>query len=164
MNRKWIAALVALAAIAMVGLAARKPAAPEATFATLAGENLPLSQLRGRVVLVNFWATSCASCLREMPALAETHRKFSARGYETVAVAMSYDPPEAVREYAGKANLPFVFALDREGAVASAFGDVRLTPTTFVIDRKGRIVWQQLGEPDFTWLDGLIGDLLAESP
>lgn len=137
---------------------------PEVALHTLSGESLPLSQLRGRVLLVNFWATSCPSCLREFPKLLEIHRKFAARGYETVAVAMSYDPPEAVRAYVQQANLPFVFALDREGAAAAAFGDVRLTPTTFVIDRRGRIVWQQLGEPDFPWLDGLVEGLVAESP
>ena len=163
MNRKSIAALVILAAAAAAAFFGRPSPAPDVTLATLDGRSLTLSALGGRVVLVNFWATSCASCLREFPKLAETHRKFSERGYETVAVAMSYDPPEAVREYVRQADLPFAFALDRDGKAAEAFGGVQVTPMTFVIDRGGRIAWKQLGEPDFPWLERLIERLLAEA-
>ena len=74
--------------------------APEASFAALSGEKLAMSELRGKVVLVNFWATECLSCAKELPRMIEAYRKFSPRGYEVVAVAMSYDRPQAVAEYA----------------------------------------------------------------
>ena len=139
---------------------ARMPAqVPEISLTTIQGEKLTAADLRGKVVLVNFWATSCVTCVKEMPKLVETYRKHHDRGFETIAVAMSYDPPNYVLHYAEKNALPFKVALDPVGAAARAFGDVSLTPTTFVIDRRGTIVKRYLGEPDFADLDRLIGKL-----
>jgi peroxiredoxin len=158
--------IAALAVIALPGIAwylsARPTPAPDAMFATIAGETLSTESLRGKVVLVNFWATSCAVCVKEMPRLAEIHRRHSDRGLETVAVAMSYDPPNYVVRYAERTGLPFRVALDPVGRVAKQFGDVRLTPTTFVIDRRGQIVKRIVGEPDFAELDRLLEAKLAE--
>jgi peroxiredoxin len=140
----------------------RPAATPELRFATLSGEALATSDLRGKVVLVNFWATSCVICLREMPMLVATHRKFAPRGYETLAVAMSYDHPNMVAEYARKNALPFRVALDTSGEIARGFGDVRLTPTTIILDRRGRIVKQYLGEPDEAELHTLLEKTLAD--
>ncbi len=136
-----------------------KPA-PTARFTLISGDALPLEALRGKVVLVNFWATSCPSCIKEMPQLVETYRRYQPRGLETVAVAMSYDPADYVKTYAAKNALPFKVALDTDGANAQAFGGVRLTPTTFVLDQEGRVVRQFLGEPDFTELHRLLESLL----
>lgn len=158
--------ILALAVVAMLAAAAlffpRPAATPELRFATLSGEALATSDLRGKVVLVNFWATSCVICLREMPMLVATHRKFAPRGYETLAVAMSYDHPNMVAEYARKNALPFRVALDTSGEIARGFGDVRLTPTTIILDRRGRIVKQYLGEPDEAELHTLLEKTLAD--
>ena len=67
--------------------------APDVMYTLLDGRISKLAALRGQVVLMNFWATSCASCVHEMPQIAATHDKFKARGFETLAVAMRYDPP-----------------------------------------------------------------------
>lgn len=156
---------VFLAAFALLALGAwwafgRAAPAPEVTVTRLDGSALNTGALRGRVVLVNFWATTCSSCVKEMPRLADTHRKFAARGYETLAVAMAYDNPAWVREYATRAGLPFTVVLDADGAAARAFGDVRLTPTSFLVDREGRIVQSFLGEPDWAALHARIEALL----
>ena len=82
------------------------------------------------------------------------------KGLGTIAVEMSYDPPEYVRQFAEKNGLPFTVALDPDGAVAQAFGNVRVTPTTFVIDRQGQIIQQYVGEPDFAKLHALIESVL----
>jgi peroxiredoxin len=129
----------------------------------LQGERVETAALRGKVVLINFWATSCSTCVAEMPKLVETHNKFAARGLETVAMAMSYDPEAQVRAYADRNALPFKVALDAGDAVARGFGGVRLTPTTFLIDRRGRIVHKYLGKPDFPALRALLEKLLAET-
>jgi peroxiredoxin len=156
-SKLLIAGVVALAlAGALVLLLGQKPAAPQTAFTTLNGEKIALDSLRGKVVLVNFWATSCPGCIKEMPDLVKTWQKYHSRGLETIAVAMSYDPPEYVRQFAEKNGLPFIVALDASGAVAQAFGNVRLTPTTFVIDKQGKIIQQYVGEPDFAKLNGLI--------
>ena len=136
--------------------------APEARFATLGGQQFSTSDLRGKVVLVNFWATSCEICVHEMPMMTETWRKYSPLGYEMVAVAMSYDHPNLVADYVQKNHLPFRVALDLEGAIAKQWGNVRLTPTTFLVDRRGRIVKQYVGEPGAAELHTLIERTLAE--
>ena len=117
-----------------------QPATPDVRFTTLDGQTTQLSALRGKVVLVNFWATTCTTCVAEMPQLVDTYNKFAPRGFETVAVAMSYDPADYVRNYATKNALPFKVALDTDGSAAKGFEDVRLTPTTFPIDKQGRVV------------------------
>lgn len=161
--KKWfiaLAALIVLAGAAALLLTGGREA-PKATFTLLSGETLALESLKGKVVLVNFWATSCPGCIREMPKLVETHDKYRAKGYETVAVAMSYDPPEYVRAFADKNRLPFKVALDADGGNAKAFGEVRLTPTSFLLDKEGRVVRRILGEPDFAKLHQLIEEKLG---
>jgi peroxiredoxin len=136
--------------------------APSVVFTSIAGERLPTAGLRGQVVLVNFWATDCPACIREMPHLVQTYEKYRPRGFELIAVAMRHDPPNYVINYAEKNALPFKVALDPMGELARAFGDVRLTPTTFLIDRRGNIVTRILGEPDFPRLHQLIERKLGE--
>lgn len=162
--KQKLGVLVALAAAIMVAVLLWKPqaSAPEVTFMTLAGETLKTSDFRGKVWLVNFWATTCATCVKEMPALIDTHKKFAGQGFEVVAVAMNYDPPSYVAAFAKERGLPFRVALDARDEVAAGFGGVRLTPTTFLIDKQGRIVQQYLGEPDFAKLHALISQLLAQ--
>jgi peroxiredoxin len=158
--------IFALLAVAMVAAAAavflRRSDAPEVRFATLSGERLTTSDLRGKVVLVNFWATSCVSCVKEMPRMVETYKKFAPRGYEMVAVAMSYDHPNQVAQFAASRALPFKVALDGDGAIAKSFGDIRATPTSFLIDRQGRIVKQYLGEPEWSELHFLLDKTLGD--
>jgi peroxiredoxin len=132
-------------------------------FTTLQGETFRTADLRGQVVLVNFWATTCTTCIKEMPALVETHQKFATRGYRTIAVAMDYDPPAQVKAYVERTGLPFTIALDARGDVARAFEGVRLTPTTYLIDKRGQIVQKYLGEPDFDKLHALLERLLNET-
>jgi len=130
--------------------------APEVSFATTQGEQFTTRDLRGKVVLVNFWATSCETCVHEMPALVDTYNKFKARGFETVAVAMSYDPPNYVLNYVNKTALPFKIAFDPTGRIAQEFGNVRLTPTTFILDRRGNVIKRYLGGPNFAELHALL--------
>lgn len=154
-------AAVAIAAAAAVVLTREEPAV-EVRFTALSGGNFATSDLRGQVVLVNFWATSCEVCVKEMPMLVETQRKFGPRGYATVAVAMRYDHPNLVADYAQKNALPFRVALDLSGDAAKGFGDVQLTPTTIILDRRGRIVKRYFGEPDRAELHALLEKTLAD--
>jgi len=119
--------------------------------------------MRGKVVLVNFWATSCAVCVHEMPNIVATHEMFKARGYDTLAVAMSYDPPAYVISFAERRKLPFGVAIDNTGAIARTFGDVQFTPTSVLINKRGEIVKRFVGEPDFVALHRLVEELLTET-
>ncbi len=162
-RRLWtLLAAFALAAIAAaVYLGTGRSAAPPSTFVLLDGSTRTTADLKGKVTLVNFWATSCVSCVAEMPQIMATHEKYQARGYQTLAVAMSYDPPAYVVNFAQSRKLPFGVAIDNTGAVAKAWGDVQLTPTTFIVDKRGEIVKRYVGAPDFAELHQLIEKLLA---
>lgn len=137
--------------------------APNSTFVLLDGSKQTTADMKGKVTLVNFWATSCVTCVAEMPKVISTYNKYKAQGYDTVAVAMSYDPPSYVVNYSETRKLPFKVAIDNTGAVAKAWGDVQLTPTTYLVNKRGEIVKQYVGEPDFAALHQLIEKLLAES-
>jgi peroxiredoxin len=156
------AALAAAVAVFLVWSFAWTPAVPEVTFVSIKGERIATAGLRGRVVVVNFWATDCVICVKEMPEMARTYERYRGRGLEFVAVAMRHDPPNRVIDYAGRNQLPFKVALDVTGELAEAFGSVRFTPTTFVIDRRGRIVARIQGGPDFARLNALIEEKLKE--
>jgi len=151
-----------LGVVLFLALSLLKPEpAPTATFNTLNGEQLTTESLRGKVVLVNFWATSCGSCIAEMPQMVGTFNKYRERGFELVAVAMSYDPPQYVQNYTETRQLPFTVALDANGSNAKAFGDVQLTPTAFLIDKDGNILKRFVGIPDEAGLHKLIEKALA---
>ncbi len=157
------AVAVALAIGAGVYVSTGTEAAPASTFVLLDGSKKSTDDLKGKVTLVNFWATSCVTCVAEMPKVIATYDKYKLQGYDTLAVAMSYDPPAYVVNYAETRKLPFKVAIDNTGAVAKAWGDVALTPTTFVVNKRGEIVKRYVGEPDFAELHKLIEKLLAEA-
>ena len=138
-------------------------AAPESTFVLLDGSKQTTADMKGKVTLVNFWATSCVTCVAEMPQLVSTFQKYKAQGYDTVAVAMQYDPPSYVVNYTETRQLPFKVAIDNTGTNAKAWGDVQLTPTTFLVNKRGQIVKKFVGQPDFSALHVLIEKLLAET-
>ena len=137
--------------------------APNVGYTLLDGSTSAIDRLRGKVVLVNFWATDCAPCVREMPQLAATHEQFKARGYDTLAVAMRYDPPALVIAFAERRKLPFGVVIDNTGAVAKSFDAVKVTPTSVLINRRGEIVKRFVGEVDIPTLHALVEKLLAES-
>lgn len=137
-------------------------AVPTVGYTLLDGTKSDTAQLRGKVVVLNFWATSCSICVAEMPRLVATHERFHARGLETLAVAMSYDPPVSVVRYAQSQRLPFGVVIDNTGDIAKTFGDVPGTPTTYVLNKRGEVVQRYLGQPDFAALEHLVDQLLAE--
>ena len=170
---KLLPALVATAvAVALAGGAyltlgpspnAATTAAPVVGYTLLDGTTANTEQFRGKEVLVNFWATTFTICVAEMPQLVTTHNKYKAAGFDTLAVAMQYDPPALVVRFAESRKLPFGVAIDNTGAIAHSFGDVRGTPTSLLIDKHGQIVKRYVGAPDFSELRRRIEKLLAEA-
>ena len=161
-RRLSLTVLVLAAVLGLAGCAAGDDA-PASRFVLLDGSTTTTADLKGKVTLVNFWATTCVTCVKEMPSIVSTHEKFKGKGYETIAVAMSYDQPAWVLNYAQTRQLPFKVALDNTGEIAKSWGDVKLTPTTYLVDKQGRIVKRFVGEPDFAALHKLIEELLAKA-
>lgn len=139
----------------------QKTQAPDVTFITLEGNHIRTGDLKGKIVLVNFWATDCPGCIAEMPNLVKTYKQFHDKGFEVVAVAMSYDPPSQVVNYTKKNALPFPVMHDSYGEMATKFGNVQLTPTSFILDRQGNIVRKVIGEMNFDDLHQLLNARLA---
>lgn len=161
-DRKFTVAaiLLALGALA-IGIYAgwSRPVAPaDVNFVGVHGDRFTMSSLKDKVVLVNFWATSCAVCVSEMPKMVQIYEKYRERGFDFVAVAMAYDPPDRVFAYAQQNKLPFRVTLDLSGQAVQAFGGIRGTPTTFLVDRRGKIVKRFEGEPDF----GKLGEMIEK--
>ena len=139
-----------------------RPTVPEVSITTIQGEKLPLHALRGQVVLVNFWATDCTVCVKEMPMMAATYSKYRSRGFEALFIAMPHDRPDHVLHFANRNQLPFKVVLDVQGEINRAFGGIKVTPTTFIADKNGRIVKRIVGEPDAERLHALIESKLSE--
>ena len=160
--RKLLIPLVLLALVgALVFFVSDKNQVPDVKFTTLSGQEINMQDLRGKIVLVNFWATTCPGCIQEMPELIDTYNQYRERGFEVVAVAMAYDPPAQVANYTRKNNLPFPVALDTQGDIAAAFNDVKLTPTAYVVDQQGRIVRNVVGVLDFKALHSMLDEQLG---
>lgn len=157
--------VIAVLALAVLGIVlvksgSAKAVMPEVSFTNLKGEKISSQSLRGKVVMVNFWATSCTTCIAEMPEMVKTYQRFHAQGLEYIGVAMSYDPPNYVLNYAETRQLPFHIALDTNGGIARAFNDVKLTPTTYVIGKDGVILKRYVGQPSFEELHQLLEQAL----
>ena len=146
--------LFALAAAfaAVAGAAELKPwaggATPTLTLQDLAGANHALADYRGKVVLVNFWATWCEPCRDEMPSIERLRRSFPGRPFAVLAVNLA-EPETRIRAFLEKMPLDFPVLLDRDTSVAKAWR-ARILPATFIIGPDGRIRYSHLGELDWS--------------
>ena len=138
--------------------------APGIFLKTLDGRNHSPERGAGKIVLINFWATWCQPCVREMPSIERLYRKYKARGFEIVAVSLDHQGRvEEVRAFAERLNLTFPIVLDPEHE-AKALYRVRGLPTTYLVDRKGRVAGYGVGprEWDSEAAYALVGRLLDE--
>ena len=116
---------------------------------TISGEKITSQQLLGKITLINFWATDCPGCINEMPGLIETYNQYKDQGLEVIAVAMYYDPPSRVISFTKNNNLPFHVVLDTNKEIISKFDNVKLTPTSIILDKNGYVINTIIGEIDF---------------
>jgi len=116
---------------------------------TISGEKITSQQLLGKITLINFWATDCPGCINEMPGLIETYNQYKDQGLEVIAVAMYYDPPSRVISFTKNNNLPFPVVLDTNKEIINKFNNVKLTPTSIILDKNGYVINTIIGEIDF---------------
>lgn len=135
---------------------------PEFSGRTTNGQTVSLAGLRGKVVLVNFWATWCLECRPEMPLFEQLHRDFAAQGLVVLGVNVREGSP-AIQKYARELGLTFPLVLDPKGEVYASYGVIGL-PTTFLIGRDGRAVALAIGPREWAGTEAraLIKTLLAE--
>jgi peroxiredoxin len=160
--RDWVVAALAAVVVSAWGVSAlAKPKvgqpAPDFTVTTFGGHTVKLADLKGDVIILNFWATWCAPCREELPLLEAYFETYNKYGFQVLAVATEDSvPPDKLKLLAAKLRIPFVRRMK------GPYADLRAVPTNFVIDRSGKLVYAKAGAFDQDGLEDLIIPLLKE--
>jgi len=134
--------------------------APEFVRSDLAGATIDLRRYRGKVVLLNFWATWCAPCQVEMPRFAEWQRRYAGDGLQVIAISMD-DDVAPVRQFARDGQFDFPVVMGDEN-LGTLYGGILGLPITYLIARDGKVTARFAGETDLHGLEQRILELLAE--
>ena len=142
--RTWMGiTAVILMTVSSVTAGIKETAAPDFTLKSVGGENLKLSEYRGEVVLINFWASWCGPCRQEMPVLSELHDKYKALGFTVLGVNVEEDSSKA-RKLLQEMSVSFPVLLDNESVVSKQY-DVVAMPSTVLVDRNGNMRYLHKG-------------------
>lgn len=117
---------------------------PDVEFTLLNGKIQTLDELKGKTILLNFWATTCTPCRKEIPELIDLYQEFSTKGMQLIGIAMSYDRPDHVIAFQQRYNIPYSLAIDVDSAVANNF-NVDAIPVTLLISPRGQIEYRHRG-------------------
>jgi peroxiredoxin len=122
--------------------------APNFAFPDLNGQQISLSDHRGKVVVVNIWATWCPPCKQEMPSMQKLYERFKGENFEILAVSIDSTGREAVAPFMRTMNLTFPALLDPKGSIGSLYGLIGV-PESFIIDKEGIVVEKIIGPIDW---------------
>jgi peroxiredoxin len=134
----------------------QQPSASNAVFTTIKGEEISMKSLKGKVVLVNFWATDCKNCVSEMPDLINTYKQYHQKGLEIIAVSMPYDPPAQLLNFVNQNKLPFPVTHDSYAEIVHQFGGINVTPTTYLYNKEGKRIQRAVGTINFNKLHAVL--------
>jgi len=153
MKRSLILIPVVVVAVLFSGFSARNGTskAPDFSLKTSSGKKITLSKLRGKLVVVNFWATWCGPCRAEIPGFMDVYEKYKSKGLEIVGVSLDEGGWNDVKPFVKQFNIPYPIVLGNQ-RVAEKYGNIEAIPTTFIVDKDGNIVSRHIGymkEEDF---------------
>lgn len=158
------AALGILGALTFVWLSPTGVPAPNIRMVTTQNQVIRLAELRGHPVLVTFWATTCPTCVAEIPHISRLYRRFGPKGLHVIGVSMYYDPPSQVVKMIKRRDIPYPVVTDVTKKIVQAFHMQRIvTPTSYLIAPNGRIVLQKVGFLDMNSLRARIQRMLARN-
>ena len=158
LNARWIAP----ATSHRVKAAGNYPMAPDFTLTDLNGAKLSLSDYKGKVVLLDFWATWCGPCRIEIPAFVQMQARYRDQGFTVIGLAIE-DTPDAVHQFYQQFRMDYPVAMG-DSKVASLYGGILGLPTSFLIGRDGRIYSQHTGTTSPEVIEKEIQQLLAQKP
>lgn len=162
MNYKWIISGVIVFALLASAYAYWKSSGvkiPQTlVFTTITGKKVAI---KDTVFLVNFWATDCASCIKEIPDLKQLYNKYQPQGLKVIGITMYYDLPNHVVAMTKAKQIPYPVSLDLKRQYAKIFGDIELTPTTLLINAKGEVIFKKIGLFDLKTLEIVIEKALT---
>jgi len=136
--------------------------APNITVIDLNGNSISLESLQGHPVLVTFWASNCGICMREFPEMVALYNELSSQGLKMIGIAMPYDLPRTVTEVKNYYSVPYPLVLDSMAHATTAFGNIRNTPTSFLIGPDGKIELHTVGAIEISYLRENIIKLLTQ--
>lgn len=135
--------------------------APDFTRADASGKPVQLSKYRGRLVLLNFWASWCGPCREELPLFAKWQRELNSRGLQVIGVSMD-DDAEEVRKFLAAYPVTYPIVMG-DARFAAQFGGVLGLPLSYLIDPQGRVVARYQGEADLAKMEVKVKELLARA-
>jgi peroxiredoxin len=138
-----------------------KPA-PSFTLQDLNGKTVSLSDFKGKVVVLDFWATWCPPCVKEIPHFIELHEQYKDKGFAMVGISLDSEGISVVKSFTRKYRVNYPILMT-DGQVDKAYGDITSIPTTFVIDSAGNIRQKYVGYRDKAVFEADIKTLLAEA-
>lgn len=144
----FIAALFALLFIVFLYKNATAPVYTELQFEDVDGEVHQFADYAGKPILMIFWATDCPACIQELPELIALHEEYAEKGLVMLGVSLSHDTPSHIKAMREDRGLPYTLVWDSEGKISSAFNNVRVTPTHYLISPEGKIVMRKIGVLD----------------
>lgn len=159
MTKKYQWVIVALTVTLFFGLISNTifpNKVPSLKVSSTKGEAMMIYDKNYKFTIINFWATDCPGCVKEMPKLVDTYNKYKKQGIQIIAVSMFYDPPTQVLNFIKNNNIPFPVVIDSDNKIAQQFENIRLTPTSILINQRGQIIDQIVGEIDFNKLEGTL--------
>jgi thiol-disulfide isomerase/thioredoxin len=158
---RWQAILCVVLAAASLMFPARADVGDAAKLKTvlLDGKPVSLDQLKGKVVMVNFWATWCPTCRVEMPQWQKLYDAYKDKGFELIALSID-DDEKLLRQVSKERGFSFPIAWRWDDKTDDNFGDIIGTPTLYVIDRSGKVAWMKRGRVSYAQLQEVIAPLL----
>ncbi|UOG93375.1 MAG: TlpA family protein disulfide reductase [Candidatus Thiothrix sulfatifontis] len=135
-------------------------AAPAITLQTIDGQAIELEKLKGKPYLMVFWATDCPGCVKEIPHLVDLNQKLQGTGFRTIAVALPHDKEASIQAMRQQKGMQYDLVYDKTGEWSRAFGGIKVTPTSFLVNPDGKITRMQLGNFDFDQLEQQIRSML----
>lgn len=157
---RWIASAALITCfMTEISVSQTKPKAPNFRLKSARGEVVELAKLRGKVVVINFWATWCGPCRAEIPGFLDIYKKYKSRGLEIVGISLDEGGWDVVKPFVQKYKITYPIVVgDRK--IVDDYGGIQAIPTTFIVDQEGNVVTGQRGLLPKTQLEKMLKEVL----